>query len=629
MRSPIPCALLLAVWSVGCARHDERPLYKLLPPEQTGVTFANTVTTNDSLNVQDEVYVYNGAGVGVGDIDNDGLPDIFFAGNMVSSRLYLNKGEMRFEDITQPAGVTTSKWATGVSMVDINNDGYLDIYVSVSGPTWSKGEDRANLLFVNNGNRTFTEAAAQYGIADTGFTTHAVFLDYNKDGCPDLFLLNNSPKDFSRGVTAHPTGARDATPGSYNELYKNDCHGRFANVSQQAGILRDPGYGLGVVVADLNRDGWPDIYVSNDVMPNDVIYVNNHDGTFTNQAAKWLKHSSFAGMGVDVADFNNDGRPDIIQADMMPSDLSRRKRTSSFLTEGNLLESRSRGFRDDYSENSLQLNNGATKDGGPVFSEIARMAGVSQTDWSWSALFADFDNDGYKDIFIGNGYPKAVNDLDYMNALSGSLGRGDKTGARRLLASVPGYQFSNFVFENNGDLTFTNKTKPWGMDQPGYSYGAAYADLNNDGKLDLVVNNLDGPAFIYENVAPDEGAHHYLEVRLVGESPRQLTAGIGAELIVSAGGSKQYVYYSPYRGFMSTMDDRAHFGLGHAARVDSLEVEWPDGRYQLLTNLSADRLVNIKQSDATEHRDSFVSPLPSSAVDRQFRPLDLPGLRYN
>src|SRR5438132_1655460 len=391
-------ALVILFLLSGCTTEKrEAPLFKLLSPNETGVKFANTITTSDSLNVQTDVYIYNGAGVAVGDINNDGLPDIFFAGNMVSSRLYLNKGGMHFEDITEKAGVTTKRWATGATMVDINNDGYLDIYVSVSGPEWSKPEDRANLLFVNNKDGTFTESAARYGIAATGFTT---------------------------------------------------------------------------------------------------------------DAAKSKNHTRHARMGVDVADFNNDGRPDIIQADMMPSDLARRKRMSGFMTEGNLLDTRSRGFRDDYSENSLQLNNGVTRDGNPVFSVIARMAGVAHTDWSWSALFADFDNDGYKDIFIGNGYPKAVNDLDYMNALFGARERGDKAGARRLLKDLPGYELSNYVFRNNGDLTFTDMTKAWGMDQQSYSYGAAYADLDNDGKLDLVVNNIDAPAFIYKNVANDD-AHYY------------------------------------------------------------------------------------------------------------------------
>ncbi len=616
--------LLLAGCTIG---KRARPLFKLLSADQTGVTFANTITTDDSLNVQTDVYVYNGAGVAIGDIDNDGLPDIFFSGNMVSSRLYLNKGHMRFDDITERAGVSTHRWATGATMVDINNDGYLDIYVSVSGPEWSKPEERANLLFINNGNHTFTEAAAQYGVADTGFTTHAVFLDYDGDGCLDLFLLNNSPEDFSRGVASHPTGMRGQTPGSYNELYRNSCRdgkaGTFTNVSQKAGILRDAGYGLGAVVSDLNGDGWPDIYVSNDGTPNDVLYVNNGDGTFTNKAARWLKHTSNAGMGVDIADFNNDGRPDILQVDMMPRDLSRRKRMSGFTTFGSLLESRSRGFRDDYTANSLQLSNGVTKDGDVIFSEIASLAGIAHTDWSWSALFADFDNDGYKDIFISNGYPKAVNDLDYQTSMFAINRRSDAKASRRarleLLNKLPAYNESNYVFRNAGDLTFTDETNEWGMDRPSFSYGAAYADLDNDGKLDLVVNNIDAPAFIYQNVAPDDDAHHWLEVRLVGESPRQGTAGIGAQVIVTAGGKKQYVYDTPYRGYMSTMDDRAHFGLGRARHVDSVEVEWSDGRYQLLTGLNADRLLIVKESDASQKKRA-VPPLPNP--NHVFEPMD-------
>src|SRR5712692_10464220 len=592
-------ALLVSLVSfAGCSRERHPPLFKLLTPDQTGVTFANTITTNDSVNVQTDVYLYNGAGVAIGDINNDGLPDIFLTGNMVSSRLYLNKGNMRFEDITESAGVKTSCWATGATMVDINNDGYLDIYVSCSGPEWSKGKDRANLLFINNGDGTFTEAAAQYGIADTGFTTHAVFFDYNGDGCLDLFLLNNSPKDFARGAAdTHPLGVRSDSPASYNTLYRNNCDGTFTDVSREAGILRQVGYGLGVAVADLNGDGWPDLYVSNDVAPNDVLYINNGDGTFTDRAGAWLKHTSFAGMGVDIADFNNDGWPDILQMDMMPAALAQRKRMSGYLTEGGRMDLRRRGFRDDYDVNSLQLSNGVTKNGDVIFSEIAGLAGVAYTDWSWSALFADFDNDGYKDIFITNGYPKAPNDLDYQTAAFGARRAGDHQRALRLLHELRSYRLSNYLFRNNGDLTFTDKTKEWGMDQPGFSYGAAYADLNNDGRLDLVVNNIDGPASIYENIQPNDGAHHYLRVKLEGESPNR--RGIGSKLILTAGGQKQYLYHSPYRGYRSTMDDREHFGLGHARRVDSLEVIWPDGRYQLLTNLDVDRMVTVKQGDAT------------------------------
>ena len=310
-----------------------------------------------------------------------------------------------------------------------------------------------------------------------------------------------------------------------------------------------------------------------------------------------------AGMGVDIADFNNDGHPDILQVDMSPRDPTRRKRMSGFTTQGSVLDLRRRGFRDDYSVNSLQLSNGVTESGDVIFSEIARLAGVAHTDWSWSALFADFDNDGYKDIFISNGYPKAVNDLDYQTTIF-TLGRrsdpASRRAARDLLNRLPGYEEANHVFRNAGDLTFTDETKAWGMDQPSFSYGAAYADLDNDGRLDLVVNNIDAPAFIYHNVAPNDDAHHYVNIRLEGETPQR---AIGSRLILTAGGQKQYVYYTPYRGFMSTMDNRVHFGVGRARRVDSLEVEWPDGRYQLLTGLDVDRLLVVKQVDARATKD--------------------------
>jgi enediyne biosynthesis protein E4 len=609
-------ALVGVVTFAGCGDRREHRVFELLDAKQTGISFANTIATSDSVNELTDVYLYNGAGVGVGDIDNDGLPDIFFAGNRVSSRLYRNLGHMKFEDITAKAGVTTSRWATGVSMVDVNGDGFLDIYVSVSGPKWSRAAERANQLFINNRNGTFSDEAARYGVADTGFTTHAAFLDYDGDGCVDLFLLENSPQDFSRGSFGGQMPGEHGTPGSHNELYRNDCHGSFANVSDRAGIDRDAGFGLGVVIADLNRDGRPDIYVSNDALPNDVVYVNNGNGTFTNRAAQLLKRSSQAGMGVDVADFNNDGWPDIMQADMMPRALVRRKRMSGYMSYGNLLESRGRGFRDDYSMNSLQLSNGLTREGEPLFSEISRLAGVAHTDWSWSVLFADFDNDGNKDIFVGNGYPKAVNDLDYVSALFGRAGMSATTPTRarlEMLNSLPSYAEPNYLFRNTGGLRFADESKAWGMGPPSSSYGAAYADLDNDGRLDLVVNNIDAPAFVYHNVQRADSAHHFLSVRLEGTPPN--VRGLGATIVLTAGGEKQYLYQSPYRGYMSTVDDRAHFGLGAVARVDSLEVTWPDGRYQLLTNVAADRMLVVRQSDA-----GATAPAPAPA-ELTFEPM--------
>jgi len=587
----------------GCRDAGPPPLFRLVDPAESGVTFANTIATSDAVNVATDVYVYNGAGVAIGDVDNDGLADLFFSGNQVSSRLYRNTGNLRFEDVTSRAGVATDRWATGAAMADVNADGWLDIYVSVAGPPSSRPEQRANYLFLNNRDGTFTESAATLGVADRGFTTHAVFLDYDRDGCLDLFVLNNSPEDFSRSeMEAHPA-ARRVSPDGIPQLYRNGCRGAFTNVSERAGLLRTLGYGLGVVATDIDRDGWTDIFVSNDAAPNDVLYVNTGRGTFVDRRAEWLRHSSLAGMGVDIADVNNDGWPDILQADMLPPDPERRKRMSGFMSYGGLLENRGRGRRDDWSANTLQLSHGRTRDGRVVFSDVADIAGVARTDWSWSTLLADFDNDGWKDIFIANGYPKAVNDFDYQTAaLAARRSRDTAQGRRRgleLLAQVHTYRLPNHAFRNTGGVRFTEETRAWGMEQPSFSYGAAYGDLNNDGRLDLVVSNIDAPAFIYENVGgrrDDTPPRHWLQVRLEGTSPN--VRGLGAVLTVSAGGARQYVTQTPYRGYMSSMDDRVHFGLGDAMRVDTLEIVWPDQRRQVLLNVAVDRLITLRQSDA-------------------------------
>lgn len=619
--------LLLSCLSLpGCGRGETAPpRFRLLTPEQTGVTFSNTLTPTDAHNYLEDFFFYNGAGVAIGDVNNDGLPDIYLTGNMVSSRLYLNRGDMRFEDITESAGVATDRWASGVTMVDINGDGHLDIYVSVSGPERSTPEERTNLLFINNGNHTFTEAAAAYGLADTGFTTHAVFFDYDRDGYLDLYLLGNSPGEFGRGDTGRPEfGSRAANPAGFDQLYRNNGDGTFTNVSEQAGILRQLGYGLGVVAADLNGDGWPDLYVSNDIQPNDVLYINNGDGTFTDRAAEWLGHTSFAGMGIDIADFTNDGWPDILQTDMMPEDLAGRKRVSGSTTYSNFTALSRRGFAPQYNINTLQLNQGVDEEGRIIFSEIARLAGVAYTEWSWSALFADFDNDGFKDIFITNGYPKAVIDFDFQSSNHRAHRLRDQQMTRQQiqenLEKLYAYRVPNYIFRNEGDLTFTNRTQEWGLSHAGFSYGAAYADLNNDGRLDLVINNLDAPASIYENVSPREEGRHYLQIRLEGESPNR--QGLGAKLVLTAGGQKQYIEHTPFRGYLSTMDDRVHFGLGRAERADSLEVLWPDGRYQLLAGVPGNQLLTLRQQDAAERREPDL--LARRASNRIFRPLD-PG----
>jgi len=588
---------ILFISITACSREETiSPLFYELSSDQTNITFINKITSDDSLNVQTDSFLYNGAGVAIGDINNNGLLDIFFSGNMVSSRLYLNLGDMQFEDITESAGIVTGVRATGASMVDINNNGYLDIYISVSGEPWSDPADRRNLLFINNGDNTFTDAASQYQIDDTGFTTHAVFFDYNRNGYLDLFLLGNSPEEFGRGDTGGAfSGARTPNPYGLDKLYRNNGDGTFTDVSEEAGIVKRLGYGLGVVVSDLNRNGWPDIYVSNDITPNDVLYINNKDGTFTDKAPDYLRHTSFAGMGIDIADFSNNGWPDILQTDMMSEFISERKKMSGSLSYSGLLQLQYQGFFPHYNTNTLQLNQGVTKEGDILFSETGRMAGVSYTDWSWTALFADFDNDGFKDIFITNGYPKAVNNFDYLSEMHNARQSGDSEKLKQreleILENLHSYKVSNYLFRNNGDLTFTDETRNWGLYSPGYSYGAAYADLNNNGRLDIVINNINDTAQIFENRGLESDTTNYLQVKLQGNYPN--SRGLGSTLILRNNGNKQLIYHTPFRGYMSSMDDRVHFGLGNETQVDTLEVFWPDGSYQLLTHLQANQLLTV------------------------------------
>jgi len=621
----ISITLFITFFLSGCNFPDEETIFNKIDPKQSGITFSNNITYTGGLNIHDNPYIYSGGGVAAGDLTGNGLPDLYFTGNQVSSRLYFNQGDMKFVDVTESAGVSTSRWATGVSMVDINGNGRLDIYVSVAGLAFTPAEDRANLLFINNGDGTFTESASDFNLADTSYTTHAAFFDYNGNGYLDVYLLNNYESDFGIGAIFAEGDFRQGTNKSFDKLYRNNGDGTFSDVTEEAGILREIGYGLGIAVADINRNGLPDLYISNDFEPNSILYINNGDGTFTDRASDWLKHTTLAGMGTDIADFNNDGWPDIIATDMMPEDLQKRKMMSGSITLEQQMDLINRGINYQYSINTLQLSNGIKPNGDMVFSEIARQAGVAYTDWSWSALMADFNNNGFKDIIITNGFPKAVYDFDY-KIREFSLMSNPRPNTRnellKLVRDLRDIKLPNYIFANDGNLGFVNKTVEWGLTHEGYSYGAVYADLNNNGKLDLIINNINEPASIYENIGLRDQQNQFLKVRLSGNYPNRL--GIGSELVLTTRGSRQYLYQSPYRGYQSSVDHILHFGLGSSSTIDSLEVYWPDGRYQLLLNVEPNQIITLRQEDSTLDQKN---KLPDNKFDNQlFERVDIENL---
>src|SRR6266542_6398946 len=577
----------------GCDQPKTAPtLFELLPPKSPGVTFRNELPEKPDVNILNYLYYYNGGGVAAGDIDGDGLPDLYFTSNLDSDRLYLNKGNYRFEDITEQAGVKGPPgWTSGVTMADVNGDGRLDIYVSAVNYLTMKGH---NVLYINNGDRTFTERTAEYGLEHAGYSTQATFFDYDGDGDLDMYLLNHSTHT-ERGVSSKPQReVRHPTAG--DKLFRNDG-GHFVDVSEKAGIYGGvEGYGLGVVASDLNLDGCPDLVVANDFQENDFVYFNNCDGTFTESIAKAMGHTSRFSMGVDAADFNNDLRPDLIVLDMLP-EREEILKTSANAESFNIFNLKVKaGYHPQYARNTLQLNRGNVR-----FSEIGYLAGVYATDWSWSPLFADLDNDGRKDLFVTNGIYRRPNDLDYINyvgneAVQSSLANGITQEDLTLLEKMPKIPIANFAYHNNGDLTFTNMAEAWGLAQPGFSNGAAYVDLNNSGALDLVVNNINAPASIYRNRAREIGGGHYLTVILHGSGAN--TAGIGTKVILYQGATTQLLEQMPTRGFQSSVDPRLHFGLGTSAHADSLLVIWPDRRYQVLTSVAADRMLTLSQDDA-------------------------------
>ena len=585
----------------GSATSSGPTLFTAMPATETGIDFVNDLVEDvaSEFNVLSYEYYFNGGGVGIGDVNNDGLPDVVLTGNTSPNKLFLNKGNMKFEDVTDQANINQGKqWSNGVTMVDLNGDGWLDIYISQGGPT-NDPLLRQNLLFINNGvaegatSPTFTEKAAEYGLNDSNRSNHAAFFDYDKDGDLDCFVINNAKyfRVVFQAIFDDLKIKKNLEEASSN-LFRND-NGRFVKVTEQAGMLRY-GYGLGLAVSDINEDGWPDVYVSNDYSVPDFMYINNGDGTFTDRIKEKTRQISFFGMGCDIADANNDGFVDIAVVDMAADDHIRDKTLmESMDVQGFWYFVNQLGYQYAYMFNSFQLNNG-----NGTFSNIAGMAGVLRTDWSWAALLADFDNDGWKDYFVSNGYRRYARDNDFRNEMAR---RRDANGGsipinmrQEMYDMMPQVMLPNIVYRNNRDLTFTNATNEWGLSEPTYSNGAAYADLDLDGDLDLVINNIHQPAMVYKNRAVEQGRGNYLRVKLEGATPH------GARVTIYHNDKLQFQEWQNSRGYLSTVGDALHFGLGETEKIDRIEVIWPNGKSQLITNVDANQTLVVDQNDATQ-----------------------------
>jgi enediyne biosynthesis protein E4 len=580
------------------------PLFTLIPSENTGVDFKNQLTEGLNTNVLIYEYFYNGGGVAVADFDGDGLEDLYFTGNMVANRLYLNRGNLSFEDITQAAGVSGREgpWATGVTIVDINADGLPDIYVCYSGNV--SPQNRTNQLFVNQGPNTagipvFKEQSQAYGLDIDSYSTQAIFFDFDQDGDLDMFLLNHNIKSLpvlDEASTAELLKHRDP---SGSQLFRND-NGKYVEITSAAGIENSAlSYGLGVGVADLNGDGWPDIYVSNDYTAPDYLYFNNKNGTFTQASHTALGHMSQFSMGSDLADFNNDGWIDILSLDMLPEDNKRQKLLMApdnyekfdFMVKA--------GLHHQYMRNMLHLNNG-----NGTFSEIGQLAGISNTDWSWAGLFADLDNDGWKDLYITNGYQRDYTNLDFLKYMGDYVqthqGNLKRQNILDLVDKIPASDIRNYIFQNNGDLSFKDQTQKWGLHHISNSNGAAYADLDNDGDLELIVNNINAPASIYQNLASEKLNAHYLKIRLKGEG--QNSMGLGANVTIYHDGIVQKLEQMPTRGYQSSVSPILHFGLGNSSQIDSLSIIWQSGKRQHLSSINSSQVLELREAEAQLHK---------------------------
>jgi hypothetical protein len=582
-------------------------LFEKRSSKETGIRFSNNVTENDSINPLDFEFLYNGGGVAAADLNNDGLTDLYFTASMVPNKCYLNRGNFHFEDITDLAGISgDGAWSNGVSVADINGDGRLDIYVATS--VKKDPAKRRNLLYINQGNNAegvplFTELAAEYGLSDTGYSVQSAFFDYDHDGDLDMYLVNTRMSKRNAVVFSVNQTAEDST--DFDRFYRNDWndslqHPYFTDVTGTAGISGH-GFGLGVTVSDINQDGWQDIYVTNDFFSDDVLYVNRGNGTFANATAAMLKHTSKNAMGNDIADLNNDGRPDIFAVDMNPEDNFRKKKNMN--SNGYFVHQKMATGSPywQYVRNTLQLNMGPSLAGGdslglPVFAEVGFLSGMAETDWSWNVSLADFDNSGLRDVVITNGYPKDVTDHDFGNYRNRMVGKESK---KQIIEQIPSIKISNYAFRNNGQMPFEDVTNEWGMNEPGFSNGAVYADLDNDGDLDYVINNINSEASVYENKLYNNNIHDssFLKIRFVGSGMNRNGLGASVEIFYDKG-KRQFGENAPVRGYLSCTEPDIYFGLGKIRDIDSVVLRWPGFRKQVLYNVKSGNTIvaNIREA---------------------------------
>ncbi len=579
--------LLISLHFFACQQEEPvfgttGPSFHLVDNQLAGVDFNNKLTYDDEFNIYTYRNFYNGGGVAVGDVNQDGWYDLYFTGNQVSNKLYLNNGDFTFEDITETAGVGGDRsWSTGVSMADVNGDTYVDIYVCNSGDI--KGDNKQNELFINNGDNTFTEMAEAYGIADKGYSTHAAFFDYDKDGDLDMYLLNNSYQNIGNfNRKKNQRTKRDEVGG--DKFFKN-VNGKFVDISEEAGIYGSLiGFGLGVTVGDMNNDSWQDIYVSNDFFEKDYVYINNGDGTFTEKLEEQMRSISGASMGADIADINNDGELDIFVTEMLPDSDARIKTSMNFESWGRHQMNISNGYYHQFARNMLHLNNGDE-----TFSEVGRLADVEATDWSWGSLMADYDNDGFKDIFIANGIYRDLTNQDYINYIANESTT-DGVNIQQLVDDMPSTPIANYLFQNNGNLIFENVTTKAGLESPSFSNGAAYGDLDNDGDLDLVINNVNMPPFIYEN---QSSGNNFIKLNLQGKGKN--TDAVGSRVVIYIKDEMMMQEQMPIRGFQSSVDPRINFGIGAHEVIDSIIISWPDNRLTKFTNVKANQLIVVDE----------------------------------